>query len=91
MDIATATRSNENIKLGISPRGTIGLGAMSKAMAFIMGRSYVVPDDVIDMAPCVLAHRLMLSPNKSEQYKTQEAAIRTIVKNVPLPESYLEV
>ena len=89
MDIVCATRCNENIKLGISPRGTIGLGAMAKAMAFIMGRSYVVPDDVIDIAPCVLAHRLMLSPNKSELYNTQEAAIRTIVKNTPLPETHL--
>jgi len=86
MDIVSATRNNESIKLGISPRGTIGLGAMAKAMAFIMGRSYVVPDDVIGIAHCVLAHRLILSPSRPQLYKTQESAISEIVKNTPLPE-----
>ena len=87
MNIVSSTRHNDNIKLGISPRGTIGLGAMAKAMAYIMGRSFVIPDDVIYIAPSVLAHRLILSPNRSEPYKTQESAINEIVKNTPLPES----
>ena len=85
MNIISATRSNENIKLGISPRGTLGLSAMSKAMAFIMGRKFVTPDDVISVAACVLAHRLILSPNRTEQYATQKAAIDEVVKNTQIP------
>ena len=87
MDIVSATRDNENIKLGISPRGTLGLNMMAKAMALMLGREYIVPDDVISMAPCVLAHRLILSPNRSEAYATQEMAIREIIRTTPLPET----
>ena len=89
MAIVSATRDNENIKLGISPRGTIGLSAMAKAIALIMGRQFVIPDDVLIAAPYVLAHRLILSPNRSDAFKTQDAAIREIMKDIPLPESSL--
>ena len=87
MNIIGTTRNNMNIRLGISPRGTIGLNAMAKAMAFISGRNYVTSDDVISVAPSVLAHRLILSPNGTERYATQETAVIDIVKNTPLPES----
>ena len=87
IDIVSATRNNENIKLGISPRGTLGLNLMAKAMALMLGREYIIPDDVIGVAPCVLAHRLILSPNRSDAYSTQESAIKEIIKNIPLPES----
>ena len=85
MRMINATRDSENIKLGISPRGTMGLNAMAKATAFIKGRNFTTPDDVIENAVCVLSHRLILSPKGKGLYKTQEAAIEDIIKNTELP------
>jgi MoxR-like ATPase len=85
MRLVTASRNSGDIKLGISPRGTIGLNMMAKASAFINGRRFVTPDDVIEMAPCVLAHRLILSPKGKS--KTQEAVIADIIKDTPVPDS----
>jgi MoxR-like ATPase len=84
--LVTVTRGNENIKLGISPRGAIGLNAMAKAMAFINGRAFVTPDDVIDCAPYVLAHRIILSPQGKGRYKTREQALSEIIRTAELPE-----
>jgi len=90
MRIVNATRNNENIKLGISPRGTMGLNAMAKASAFIKAREFTTPDDVIENAVCVLAHRIILSPKGKGFYKTQEAAVSDIVRNTPLPQAGMD-
>jgi MoxR-like ATPase len=84
--IVNATRDDkEHIKLGISPRGAMGLYAMAKAAAFIKGRDFVTPGDVCDNAVCVLAHRLILSPKGKGRYHTQAAAIEDIVGNTVQP------
>jgi MoxR-like ATPase len=67
----------------------MGLNAMAKAAAFIKGRSFVTPDDVIEMAPYTLAHRLILSPKGKGMFGTQEAAIRDILAGIPLPEGVI--
>jgi len=85
MRIVSATRLNDNITLGVSPRGTIGLHMMAKAAAFISGRPYITPDDVVTMAPGVLAHRIILSSKGKGVYQTQEAAIEEIIRRTPLP------
>jgi MoxR-like ATPase len=86
MRIVNATRNNENIKLGISPRGTMGLNAMAKATALIKGRDFATPDDAAENAVCVLAHRLILSPKGKGLYKSQEAAILDILQSTPPPQ-----
>lgn len=58
--IVQATRKNPEIKMGISPRGTLALLRAVKAFAYIAGREYVVPEDVKAVAVPVLAHRLVL-------------------------------
>ena len=58
--IVQATRKNPEIKMGISPRGTLALLRAVKAFAYIAGREYVVPEDVKAVAVSVLAHRLVL-------------------------------
>lgn len=59
--LAKATREQDMIATGLSPRGTIALTAMAKASACLDGRKYVIPDDVISVFPAVAAHRLWLS------------------------------
>ena len=59
--LSKATREQEMISLGLSPRGTIALASMAKACAYLNGREYVVPDDVRAVFPAVAAHRIQLS------------------------------
>ena len=59
--ITSATRDNENISLGASPRATIALIRAAQAAAFIDGRDYVIPDDIQYLAPFALSHRIVLS------------------------------
>lgn len=58
--IVDSTRHNRDIKLGVSPRGTLALLRAVKSYAYVNGRGYVVPEDVKELAGCVLAHRLVL-------------------------------
>ncbi len=57
------TRNNPLIELGISPRGTVALTQMAKASAFIDGRDYVIPEDIIGCFEDVVSHRIILSSN----------------------------
>lgn len=85
VSIAEATRHDENIKLGVSPRGSIALFKAAKARAFIDGRDFITPDDVKDCSAIVLAHRIMLSPKGKAAYGTAEAAIEAAVSRVNVP------
>lgn len=83
-DIAGATRRQERVMTGVSPRGTLALMRCCKALACMEGRDYVIPDDVKALAPCVLAHRLVFSSGRSRQ----EDAVRLmedILKGIPVP------
>lgn len=59
LDLVRATRQDEEVTLGVSPRGTIALQRASQALAFLAGRDYVIPDDVKLLVPYVLSHRLI--------------------------------
>lgn len=59
LDICTATRNDRNIRLGVSPRGTLALFHAAQAQAAVNGRNYVTPDDVKQIAPDVIAHRII--------------------------------
>lgn len=85
LNIVTATRNNEFIKLGASPRGSISLLKMAKAVAFIDDRDYVTPDDVKKVMTGVLAHRIILSPKGKSKFETQEQAIEYIASFVGVP------
>lgn len=60
MDIIEATRKDERIQLGVSPRGAIALFKSCQAYAAIQGRDYIIPEDVKKMAPYVLNHRMII-------------------------------
>lgn len=87
LDIVTATRNSDYVKLGVSPRGSIALLRASKAYAFVMGRGYVTPDDVKAVMKDVLAHRLMLSPKGKSAFDDNSAALDSIAMTVNSPVS----
>ncbi len=83
--IARATRENADIELGASPRATLSLYQASQAWAAIHGRDYVLPDDVKQMAPHVLTHRLMLSSQAQLRGRRMEELVADIVEVIPVP------
>lgn len=85
ISVSNATRSDEGIKLGVSPRGSIALYKSAKAWAFMDGRNFITPQDVKDCCVCTLAHRIMLSPKGKSMYETQENAFVKILERVPVP------
>ncbi|GAB2578446.1 MoxR-like ATPase [Paractinoplanes abujensis] len=70
---------------GASPRATLGLVAAGRALALLRGRDYVLPADLLDIAPDVLAHRLVLSFDAVADGVQPEQIVRRIVDAVPLP------
>jgi len=85
--ISEATRINEEIALGVSPRGSLALMKTSRAYACIDGRDYITPDDVKLLTPYVLAHRLHLTPSILLKDKHPEEVIADILARVPVPVS----
>jgi MoxR-like ATPase len=83
--IIRATRENESILLGCSPRAAISLYKASKAQAFINGRDYVIPDDVQVLAEDVLSHRIVLKPEIKYKGETGRSMISTILNATRAP------
>ena len=73
------------IALGASPRGTLGLIAAGRALAVLRGRRFLVPQDVYDVAPEVLRHRIMLSYEALAQDVSVETVLAQILDTVPAP------
>jgi MoxR-like ATPase len=85
LDITRATRARAEIELGASPRASLGLYQTSQAWAAIQRRDYVIPDDVKRMAPHVLTHRLIISPQAQLRGREPAELIADIVSEVPVP------
>ncbi len=83
--IAKETRGNSNIKLGMSPRATLHLLKAAKSRAFLNGREYVLPEDVLASTEIVLKHRIILSPEARMENKTVEEVLASLLKPIPLP------
>lgn len=83
--IARATRENSEVQLGASPRATLGLYSAAQGWAAIQGREYVLPDDVKQVAPHVLSHRLMIAPQAQLRGRNAQELINDIVTTVPVP------
>jgi len=78
------------VSYGASPRATIHLVEGARALAFLRGRAYVLPEDIADLAPDVLRHRLSLSYEALSDAQTADDLIRRIMKHVPAPEKPLD-
>ena len=86
IDIADATRSSDRLRLGVSPRATPAMMRASQAYAAIMGRDYVLPDDVKKIAVPVLSHRIITrSQNTIRLTDTNEQVIEYILDTVRAP------
>ena len=85
VNIVETTRKVDFIKLGVSPRGSIAMYKMAKALAYVRGRDYVVPDDIKELAPYVFSHRIMLSPKGKSVVSGNEEAIERVVSSVEVP------
>ncbi len=83
--LSEATRAHPMVRLGISPRGALALCRCAKAAAFAAGRSYVLPQDVREMAPYVFSHRLMLSSRARLNDLTTEAVVAEVLESTPMP------
>ncbi len=83
--IIAATRHHKGLRLGASPRASLALQHGSQARAAILGRNYVLPDDVKTLAGPVLAHRVVIDSSARLRGRTREAAIEEIVAAVPVP------
>lgn len=81
VNIAVSTRKHRGIELGVSPRGSLMLVKAAKAYALIKGRSYVIDQDIVDLAPHVMSHRLRLKDIKIEPRNLiREIAVAEISK-----------
>jgi MoxR-like ATPase len=85
VSIVTATRNHKSIYLGASPRASIGILNASKSIAAMRGRDFVIPEDIIYVAPAVLRHRLELTPEKEMEGATTDDAINEIIHSIELP------
>jgi MoxR-like ATPase len=85
VNVARATRDHEAVDLGASPRGTMALHRTSQAWAAVRGRSFVLPDDVKFLAPYVLTHRILISPQTRLRGRRPEEVVAEIVNTVPVP------
>jgi MoxR-like ATPase len=84
-DISIATREDANIKLGVSPRGSIALYKAAKAWAFINERDYITPDDVRHCAKAVLSHRIMISQKGKAALGNEENVINAVISKIKVP------
>lgn len=85
LEIIRATRSDAMLEVGASPRAALALARASQAYAAIQGRDYVRPDDVREMAPDVLAHRLLTTAQAELLGHTQSDIVRRLVHEIPVP------
>jgi len=85
VNIVRQTRTHHNLELGVSPRGSLGIFRMSRALAAIRGRDYVIPDDIKEIAPVVLKHRMVLKQESRLRGISEEGIIEGILNSVEIP------
>jgi MoxR-like ATPase len=83
--IVGATRNHKSIYLGASPRASIGILNGSKAIAAMRGRDFITPEDIVYIAPAVLRHRLVLTPEKEMEGASADDVIDEIIRSIEVP------
>ena len=84
LEIVRKTREHPSIELGVSPRGTIALLKASQGKAFIEGGTFVIPNDIKEMVPYVLSHRIFLTTEGSLT-KTPDKVLDEVIESIPVP------
>ncbi len=85
VDLVSATRSSGRVRVGSSPRGSLALMKLARAKAAMEGRTFVLPDDVQEIAVAGLAHRLILRPEFWAQDLSEERIVEEVLSQVPTP------
>ena len=83
--LSEATRNDERLSLGLSPRGSIALYKVSRALAYMIGRDYLTPQDIYTAWMYVAAHRVRVSPRGRAMGLSAEDILMEIIKSVPVP------
>jgi len=86
--IVSETRRSDLLSLGVSTRGAMALHKAAKALALVRDRDFCLPDDIKDLAPVVLSHRVMLGTSQGARgqcFEEAERVIQDIVESVPVP------
>jgi len=86
VSISEATRREEQLALGLSPRGALGLVQAGRAAALMDGRDYLVPDDVKRLVTPVVAHRLLIKAVAQDGSYGAEAIVEKILQTIPAPQ-----
>jgi MoxR-like ATPase len=86
VDLISATRIHPLIYLGASPRATLALTSMSKAMAYLQGRDYVIPDDINPVFVDTLSHRLILKSSAASENATAASILKDILMSTKVPQ-----
>ncbi len=85
VDVVRATRADPRVEVGVSPRGCQRLFEVCRARAALAGRDYVTPDDVKAVAPAVVTHRLVLTPDATVEDVTRDEVVADVLADVPVP------
>jgi MoxR-like ATPase len=83
--ISATTREHTDLRLGVSPRGTLALARGSQGMALLRGQSFVTPDIVKAMAGAILEHRLIVRPQAAAAGRTARDILKEILSQLPPP------
>jgi MoxR-like ATPase len=87
VDLVSATRRLPELRLGASPRSTLHLVRAARAQAALVGRDFVVPDDIHAVAVQVLAHRLVLTAEAQAARRSSADLVRALIQRVPVPQA----
>ncbi|HEY65957.1 MAG TPA: MoxR family ATPase [Caldilineae bacterium] len=85
VSLVTATRQHPDVYLGASPRASLALYKTGRARAAVLGRDYVIPDDIKALAEPTLAHRLIISPSARIKNVDPRAVVEEVLSSVPVP------
>jgi len=85
-DIVAATRNNESLRFGSSPRGSLGLMRGAQGLAALRGRRYVLPDDIKQLVLPVLTHRIILNEEAKLSGEGPEHILEEIISRIPVPQ-----
>ena len=83
--IVNNTRTNANLYLGASPRASIAIMDASKALAAVSGRDFITPDDIKKVASPILAHRIILTPEREMEGLTAEKVVEQLIESIEIP------
>jgi MoxR-like ATPase len=83
--LVSATREREELSLGASPRASLSLMKLGRAKALLSHRHYVIPEDIVDLFPETVAHRVTLTRQATASGTTAEAILRDILAATPVP------